>query len=147
MAGRLTLWGAGEILRSFFSRATTPPTDFYLAVIKDIAPTPYISGAEIDEPVGGGYERVAIPNDAVNWGSDGSLHTISVITDQVFKVATANWGVIRYWAICNAAVDGYVYFCGKIETDNLINVETGDTVILGEGDLTVQLGPFFTEEP
>ena len=40
-----------------------------------------------------------------------------------------------------------MYFCGKIETDNLINVETGDIVILGERDLTVQLGPFFTEEP
>ena len=55
MAGRLTIWGAGELLTTFFGNldaAKDPPSAFYLALVRLIAPTPYMSGAELDEPDG-----------------------------------------------------------------------------------------------
>ena len=51
MAGRLTIWGAGELLTTYFANAPAEaPGFFWLALIREIAPTPYISGAELDEP-------------------------------------------------------------------------------------------------
>jgi len=146
MAGRLTLWGAGQLLRSFFGRTAEPPQTFYLALIKDIAPTPYVSGAELDEPdVETGYQRVAIPNDAASWtASEGFLHITSNAIDLPFITAITDWGSINYWAVCNAEVDGYVYFVGSVEQADY--VAAGDQVVMGTDELVIELGPFYTDE-
>lgn len=146
MAGRLTLWGAGEILRSFFGKSSQPPEIFYLALIKDRAPTPYSSGSELFEPdPGAGYARVAIQNTAPMWVSDsGQLHIVTNEEELTFITAVADWGQISYWAICNADVGGQVYFVGSMEES--LYVLNGDRAIVGAGELTVELGPFFTDE-
>lgn len=146
MAGRLSLWGAGQILRTFFGRTAEPPPAFYLAFIKDVAPTPYMSGAELNEPdVEAGYSRVEIPNEAVNWDSEeGMLHVTSNLIDFNFVTASADWGRIGYWALCNASVDGYTYFIGEMEEELI--VLAGDQPVLAADELVIELGPFFTEE-
>lgn len=146
MAGRLTLWGAGELLRTFFGRTSEAPPAFYLALIKDVAPTPYVSGAELDEPVATtGYQRVELPNDPATWNEDsGLLHVVANEIEAVFVTAVENWGRIGYWAVCNAPVDGYVYFVGEMEQSQII--DAGDQAVLGAGELVVELGPFFTDQ-
>lgn len=146
MAGRLTLWGAGQLLRSFFGRTAEPPPAFYLALIRSIAPTPYVSGSELDEPdLDTGYQRVAIPNEAVSWTSEnGLLHVVSNEIDLPFVTASADWGRIGYWALCNADVAGYCYVVGSMEEEQIIN--TGDQAVMGADELVVELGPFFTDE-
>lgn len=146
MAGRLSLWGAGQILRSWFGRTTEPPPNYYLALVREIAPTPYMSGSELDEPlVEDGYIRVAIPNEAVEWDSEeGLLHVTSNTNEFPFVTATADWGRIGYWALCNADVGGYTYFIGEMEEEQIILA--GDQAVLGADELTLELGPFFTEE-
>lgn len=144
MAGRITLWGAGEMLASFFSKITEPPENFYLALVRTVPPTPYLSGAEIDEPQGGGYARAQIPNTSVFWSNQSQPQIILTDEDVTFLVATEDWGTVGYWALCNADVDGFLYAVGDLETP--LVVSAGDTVVLGEGDLSIALGPFYSEE-
>lgn len=144
MAGKVTLWGAGEILRTFFAQSTEPPENFYLALISEVAPTPYISGAELSEPLFDEYERAVIPNDAITWTNDGQVHIMICETDVVFPTALEDWGTIRFWAVCNAPEGGYIYFVGAFEEPEVIS--EGDAVQVSSGNLSVSLGPFFSEE-
>lgn len=144
MAGRITLWGADQLLTSFFSRKTEVPSGFYLALIKDIAPTPFISGSELDEPEGGSYVRTLIPNTTDQFSNIGQPQVINLETNVQFLPATDLWGMIRYWALCNAQVEGYVYFIGKLVAP--MKVDNGDIAFVSAGDLSIALGPFFTAE-
>lgn len=144
--GRPTLWGAGEILRTFFSRAAEPPTSFYLALVKDIAPNPYITGEEINEPDAVDYQRAEIPNDLATFGDQntGQLHMIYNLNDILFLTALADWGTIGYWALCDAAVGGNVYFYGDFEEPD--EVLAGEQVLIPASLLAVEFGPFFFDE-
>jgi len=146
MAGRLTMWGAGQILRTYFSKTSEPPPNFYLALIKDLAPTPYVSGSELDEPgLDTGYARAELPNDAASWtAEEGTLHITGNAVEVTFITAQADWGNINYWALCNADAGGYCVAVGNMEEPNYVS--TGDQVVLGTDELTIELGPFFTDE-
>jgi hypothetical protein len=144
MAGRITVWGASQLLTAYMGRTTEPPPNFYLALIKDIAPTPYMSGSELDEPSNVDYQRILIPNDLANWVNDSQPQEVYNVLPQQFITATSDWGKINYWALCNAVVDGYNFVVGDLENPVLLN--TGDQVVFEEGDLSVALGPFFLAE-
>lgn len=144
MAGRLTLWGAGELLSAFWGRVAEPPANFYLALIRDVAPTSYVSGGEIDEPPTGDYARAVIENTTVWWSNESQPQVMLTDEDVLFTEATEDWGVVRYWALCNADAEGFVYAVGELDAP--YNVEAGDVVVVGAGDLAIALGPFFTEE-
>ena len=141
--GRITLWGANEFLMSFFAKSTTSPPEMYVALIRDVAPTPYVSGAELDEPTEESYERSAIPSSLAGWAATGQMNIIANATDTVFTTATEDWGTFRFWALCSAQVDGYVYAIGDLEP---FSVEVGDIATLFEGDLAISLGPFYSPE-
>lgn len=144
MAGRITLWGADQLLTSYFSKKAEVPPSFHLALIKDVAPTPFISGAELDEPIGGSYVRTLIPNDTDHFSNIGQPQVINLEANVQFLPATDLWGMIRYWALCNSEVDGFVYFIGKLVAP--MRVDNGDIAFVPAGDLSVALGPFFTAE-
>lgn len=143
MAGSLTLWGAGQIVQSFISRSAAAPESFYLALIRSTPPTPYVSGGEIDEPVGSSYSRVEIPNDPGYWQTDIQPQLMLTAQDVSFPTALEDWGALRYWALCDSPHDGNNFFVGNLEAIQTVN--TGDTALVGAGDLAVSLGPFFTE--
>jgi hypothetical protein len=144
MPGRLTVWGAGTLLTSYFARTTEPPPSFYLALIREIAPNPYVSGSELDEPDAVDYQRIEIPNDLANWSNESQPQEIFNVLPQQFVTATTDWGKIGYWALCNAPVDGYNFVVGDLETP--VQITAGDQVAFEEGDLSVSLGPFFLVE-
>lgn len=144
--GRPTLWGAGEILRAFFSQAATPPPSFYLALINDVTPNPYISGEELNEPVADDYQRVEIPNDLATFGdrNTGQLHMIYNMVDVLYLTALSSWGTVGYWALCDSLTDGNVYFYGEFEDAK--PVLAGDQVRIPAALLSVEFGPFFFDE-
>jgi hypothetical protein len=144
MPGRLTVWGAGQILTSYWGRTTTPPSGFYLAVIKAIPPSPYMSGSELDEPEATDYQRVRVENDLANWSNASQPQEISNVRAVKFITAVSDWGSIKYWALCSAEVDGFNLLVGNLENPVVIN--EGDQLELSEGDLSVSLGPFFMVE-
>jgi hypothetical protein len=144
MAGRLTIYGAGELLTTFFGNdlsAKDPPGSFYLALVRLIAPTPYMSGAELDEPDASDYNRVEVPNDGYNWANLSSPQEVANQLDVSFVQAASDWGECRYWALCNAPTGGFNYLVGDLEAPILVTA--GDTVMVADGDLGVSLGPFF----
>jgi hypothetical protein len=141
MPGRLTVWGASQLLTTYFSRTTTPPPIFYLALIREIAPNPYLSGSELDEPDTDDYARVAIDNTLANWSNSSSPQEIANTSSVQFVTATTDWGMIRYWALCNSVVDGYNFLVGDLETP--ISVAAGDQPVFSPSDLSMALGPFY----
>lgn len=144
MAGSLTLWGAGQLLNTFFTGTAEVPTSLWLALVKDVPPTPYISGAELDEVDAEDYARLEIPNDSVHWSNDGQVQVMALDEDVSFATATSDWGVIKYWALCNASADGYNYFVGSFENPD--TVLTGDVVLIPAANISVALGPFFVDQ-
>jgi hypothetical protein len=144
VTGRLTIWGAGQLLTSYFSQTTTPPQEFYLALICTVAPTPYLSGAELDEPTNSDYARVLIENDLAHWSNASQPQIIANVVPSQFITATSDWGLISYWALTNAPVDGYNLIIGDLANPVIIN--TGDQARFEDGDLTVSLGPFLLDE-
>lgn len=145
MAGKLTLWGAGEVLRTYFSKSSEPPASIWVALIRTISPTAYSAGMDLDEPsLESGYTRVEIPNGPASWlSNEGQQHVVANDQDVSFIAATEEWGWIYYWALCNQEQEGQVIAVGKVESDLFISV--GDVVHLAAGDLTVELGPFYTD--
>ncbi len=141
MSGRLTVWGAQQLLTTYMGIRTTPPPIFYLALIRSIPPTPYMSGAELDEPDTTDYARIAIANDLANWANDSQPQEVYNVLPAQYVTATQDWGQINYWALCNAQVDGENFLVGDLE--NPVLLLTGDQAQISEGDLSVSLGPFF----
>jgi len=144
MSGQITVWGAGQLLTSYFTKVTVPPANFYLALIRLVPPTPYLSGSELDEPDNDDYARIEIANDTMNWANDSTPQEIYNLLPAQFITATTDWGVLKYWALCNANVDGYNLIVGELE--NPVLISAGDQVVIAEGDLSVSLGPFFLTE-
>jgi len=144
MSGRLTVWGAGQLLTCYFNKTSEPPATFYLALVRTVAPTPYIEGAELDEPDNDDYARVPIPNDLANWVNDSQPQEIYNALPAAFVTATSDWGQINYWALCDAPIEGNNFMVGDLETPQLIM--TGDQPAFDEGDLSVSLGPFYLIE-
>lgn len=143
MTGSLTLWGAGQIINSFIGRDAAAPESFYLALIRSTPPTPYLSGAELDEPVVDDYSRVEIANDLSNWVGDIQPQLMLTSQNIRFPTAIADWGVMGYWALCDSPHEGSNYFVGSLEAP--LAILAGDTALIGAGDLSVALGPFFTD--
>jgi hypothetical protein len=144
MSGQLTVWGAGQLLTSYFTATAEPVDNFYLALIMAIPPSPYMDGSELDEPLVVDYARIAIPNDALNWANDAQPQELYNILPAQFVTASSDWGLIGYWALTNAPTDGFNFIVGNLE--NPVLIEAGDQAVISEGDLSISLGPFFLAE-
>jgi hypothetical protein len=64
---------------------------------------PTEDGSGITEPVGNGYSRKSISNDATYWGAavDGEKTNASTI---IFAEASGAWGTMTHWAIYDTGV-------------------------------------------
>lgn len=143
MAGRVTLWGAGQILTNFFAGGGTLPQNFFLAACKTTSPTPFVSGSELDEPDVGSYERLLIPATSAFWSNAGAIQVIAETKDLSFPTALQDWGKLKFWALCDSAAGGNVYAFGDMDP---VNVPPGETLQLFSNDLTIAIGPFFNDK-
>jgi hypothetical protein len=106
----LGLYGVNWHLDRVYGSGT--PATLYVAVMFS-EPNYLSTGSDLDEPTGGGYARSATTNSDAYWGAaaDGLK---SNSQDIVFPTATATWGTLRYWAICDAATDGEMLSWGTM---------------------------------
>ena len=141
MSGRITVWGAGQLLTSYFGKTVTPPPTLYVALVRTIAPTPYISGGELDEPDNTDYARAPIDNDLAHWSNISQPQEIANVMPVQFITASSDWGQVQYWALCNADKGGYNVIVGELE--NPVLISSGDQPRFETGDLSASLGPFF----
>lgn len=105
----LSRWGANHHLDVVYG-AEPPVATFYIAAAFT-SPGYLSTGSTLDEPDGGGYARVEVPNSHAGWthAADGMK---SNMADILFPTATEAWGTIRFWAICTAATDGEIVSYG-----------------------------------
>lgn len=111
---------------------TLPPT-VYIA-LSTAAYSDAATGASMTEVAGNAYARVAVTNNATNWpaGSGGSKSNGTVFT---FPAATASWGTVTSFYICDAASGGNVLYGADLTTPRAI--AGGDTASFASGAITV----------
>ena len=119
----LTNYAENKMLTLFKGNAT-----YYLALFKG---NPGETGAVTNEVTGGDYSRQAI---SFGTPANGSMTNSSPI---IFNAATANWGTITHWGVCDALSSGHVWWYGAVTAQK--TVETGDIYMVDTGKLTLTI--------
>lgn len=110
--------------------AYTQPTK-YIALCT-VAVTDTADGSSITEPSAGAYERKRMHTwDAASAGATENTN------DVLYNQATASWGTILDFAICDAKTAGNVLAYGSLTISK--SVASGDTPKFATGDLDVTL--------
>lgn len=113
----------------------TPPASFYVAVCLNM-PDPSVDGTSLSQvEVAGsaGYARQPIPSGGTGWASSGSGATNTVAL--TFGPATADWGVVRVWALCDALTGGNVLLAADLPES--FRVLPDVELVLAAGALTI----------
>lgn len=142
-----TNFAARRILNSFLGGGTSPnapnfgalsngPT--HLAAADDSA-TPTETGANFNEPVGNGYNRVALslPGDFIV-ATDADPSLIENAAAVTFPAATgAGWGTITHVGLFDAASGGNLLYLLALDTNRTINASETLSFSAGELELTL----------
>lgn len=133
--GNLTTYGANSLLNHVLKNtAFTRPTHLYLALcLAD--PTKAATGDSISEPTGGSYARVICDS----WETAVARAT-SNMSEIKFTKATANWGTITHWAICDALTSGNAIAFGPLTVEKTVNLNDTFTVAAGDLDVSINSG-------
>ncbi len=121
MPGRLSDADANNELDARFGRAaSTAPATYYVGLSTT---TPTNTGGNVTEPVGNGYARVAVPNDAANWPAavNRAKSNGAAVT---FPTATASWGTITHFVLYDAATAGVFRAWGDLGTATAVGANT-----------------------
>lgn len=99
-----------------------------------VTPSDSSAGTEV---TGGSYARVAVARtgagfDAASGASPGTTQNTSTIT---FPTATADWGTVVAFAICDAASAGNQLYWGALTASK--TVSNGDTASFAAGTLVI----------
>lgn len=138
-----TLWGAGQLATSWFSRSAEIPQNFYLALVLEAEPDAFMTAQELDEPLAeDGYARVEIPNDTANWASNLSA-VITNVGELRFPTATIDWGTANFWALCSAPEGGYMYLFGEFVEP--LYVAAADQVVIDPGLVQLEFSDIYEE--
>lgn len=122
---------ANKILDHMLRNQTyTPPSTVYVALYT-VAPTASTSGTEVS---GGGYARKA-----VTFGTAAANAQIANTVDIAFPTATADWGNIVAFALCDTVTTGAANILVFSTLDVQKSVVTGDQPHFPIGDLTVTI--------
>jgi hypothetical protein len=123
------------VLRYVFGRRsfTVPPT--YYAGLSSTPPNEDgLTG--ITEPSGGGYARVAIPNDEVN-GFQFAAGQVTNGTQIAFPLSTGPWGEVTYVFFSDHPTSGTVGPRGSLSPAQTI--DTNQRFFMDPGDLSLTL--------
>lgn len=109
-------------LDAWFGSAVLGPATWHMALVITTAPTDSAAGPE---PVGNGYARIAITNNATNFpaASGGSKTNGATITS---AVSTGAWGTIIAVEFYDAATGGNRRFYADIDLANQQNINAAN---------------------
>lgn len=125
------------VLDALYGKATLTVPDTLHVGLSTTAPNP--DGTNFTEPVGGGYARVAVPNNSTYW-YDATEDNPSIKANALpilFPEATAGWGTVTHWGIWNSAEGGALIDWAPLTTS--FNVVSGQQPQFREGDLQTRL--------
>lgn len=117
--------------------AFTAPGTVYVA-LSTAAYTDSATGSSMSEVTGGSYARVAVTNNSTNWpAASGTNPTVkSNAVTITFPQATAAWGTVNSFYICDASTAGNVLYGGDLSAGKVVGI--GDTPSFAVGALVVQ---------
>ena len=115
-----------------FGRVTTPPANYFIALLTTI-PNPNGTNAMEVSAVGTGYARQILPNNktALTNSNNGQVFNVSAIN---YPAATANWGIVECVGIYDAPTGGNLLYISAQPTPKAYN--TGDIAFFDIGDTT-----------
>jgi hypothetical protein len=134
MAGSKTLYLENAALNGVLGGPTFAcPGRVYIA-LSTANFDPSKTGTSMNEVTGGGYTRVTVTNDGTSWttATAGSKSNNAVFT---FPAATANWGTVYSFYICDALSGGNTLYGADLTTSRTIN--NGDTASFAVGAITL----------
>jgi len=128
MAGSKTDVYEALVIQHLFESDYTAPDPLYVALFT-VAPTDSTQGTEV---TGGSYARVSVARGA-GWTSSGNATENAA--DIIFPEATASWGEVKAFALCDAVSAGNQLYWGDLTAFKTI--DDGDTAKIPAGDLDI----------
>lgn len=128
----------GQIRAHCFRTASfTKPAALWIRLWLDTATINDAStGSTAGEVSGGAYAAVQRDPLDANWTAPDTTGGLTDnAADITFTTATANWGIVRYVGICDAATAGNMLFWGQLTADKTVN--NGDTFKFATGALDI----------
>jgi hypothetical protein len=127
------------IFRNTAASATTPAgldTASVWIALFTVAPTDSTTGTEV---TGGSYARVAVARTGAGWdAASGVLATTQNTGTVTFTLASANWGTVVAFGICNSlagALSTDLIYWGDLTLNKTIS--SGDTASFAAGTITI----------
>ena len=123
----ITTWASNQILDHLLGRAPllTPPANYFMGV----SSTPISSeGIGMTEPSGGGYQRLAIPNNK-NSFTMAADKMVTLATEFRFPNSTTPWGVMTNFFIADALTGGNVWWSGSLIHSRNVELSTTLSVL------------------
>lgn len=132
--GSFSDWTEGAILDHVFKTgAMSQPTNLYIALAKSTITDAHTGSTLPGQVTNKGYAR-KICNTWDACSGAGATENSQVVT---FAAATADWGVMTDFAVCNHLTTGNVIVYGKLTVSK--NVQNGDTLKFATGDIDITL--------
>jgi len=128
MAGSKTDYYENKMLEHLFETAYTAPNPTYIGLYTSANS----DSAEGTEVAGGSYARKSVAQGA-GWTTAASATENAA--DIIFDEATASWGTVVAFAICDAATVGNQLYWGDLSASKAI--DDGDTAKIPAGDLDI----------
>jgi hypothetical protein len=128
MAGSKTDYYEGKVIQHLFESDYSAPGTLYVGLYT-VAPTDSTAGTEC---TGGAYAREAVTR-GTGWTSTaGATENAADIT---FTEATASWGTVVAFALCDSLTGGNQLYWGDLTASKVI--DSGDTAKIPAGDLDI----------
>ena len=133
MAGSFSDYLELELLDHLFKKGTyTTPTNIYVALCTSTVVDSDTGSSVTGEVSGGAYARVTC--NTWDAASAGATENTGAVT---FAQATAAWGTITHFALCDHSTGGNMLAHGALDTAK--SVASGDTAKFATGDIDVEL--------
>lgn len=131
MAAGVSDYGANlfvNILTGWASR----PTTVYVALCVQQPDAGYDGTVlqTIEPPTVAGYARVSLDMSTVRW-TQGANGTSTTAIDLSWAQASADWGILNHYALCDDPTSGNLICWGELSAEVLVT--TGDTVTMPTG--------------
>jgi hypothetical protein len=117
-----------------FSRRARTRTNLYVALSKSTLADTATGTTLPGEVTGGGYVRKKCNTWDASSATGGDTENTQVVT---FATATASWGTVKTYAVCDKTTKGNVLVWGSLSASKTIG--TGDTAKFATGAIDVTL--------
>lgn len=138
MSSTVSMWFRDKMLRAVILGEPLGFDEVWVAMTR-VVPESNAPAENLDEPVGGGYGRMAYPIGpaATEFWEVSGYGEIMAIQDVLYDAPTAPWGLIQGWALCSAEVDGECLAVGSMV--NPRRIDFGDRPVVHAYGITFGL--------